>query len=274
MPAVILVAVAMLVVACGDAETDAETVLAETAPPETVAPAPEMLRVEVIATHPHDPTAFTEGFEITRFENTDGVLLEGTGLVGQSYLKASDLATGTELRRVSLDREFFGEGVTSTDTSIWQLTYRDHVAIERDPQTLAERRRVDYPDEGWGVCALRDGSHNLLTSNGTDTLTVREPENLAPARTVQVPLPVRLNELECAADGSVYANVWPSDLIVRLDPGSGAVLAIADASLLRAQLPAGAGVDVLNGIAEVPGTDRFLLTGKYWPTTYEVRIVG
>ena len=124
------------------------------------------------------------------------------------------------------------------------------------------------------MCALRDGSQNLLTSNGTDTLTVREPEKLGPRRTVQVPWPVRLNELECAADGSVYANAWPTETIVRLDPDTGAVLAVVDASQLRAQLPAGADVDVLNGIAEVPGTDRFLLTGKYWPTTFEVRIVG
>ncbi|HEY5856656.1 MAG TPA: glutaminyl-peptide cyclotransferase [Aldersonia sp.] len=255
--AVIIGAVGSLVVACGDAELAAAPVPAE------------LLRVEVVATHPHDPTAFTEGFEIA-----DGVLLEGTGLVGGSYLKASDLATGAELRRAPLDPVLFGEGITATDTSIWQLTYRDHVAIERDPQTLEQRRRIDYPEEGWGICALRDGSPNLLTSNGTDTLTVREPENLAPLWTVQVPMPVRLNELECAADGSVYANAWPTDTILRLDPDTGAVLAVVDASRLRSALPVGDDVDVLNGIAEVPGTDRFLLTGKYWPTTFEVRIVG
>ncbi|MFE9321185.1 glutaminyl-peptide cyclotransferase [Nocardia sp. NPDC052278] len=224
------------------------------------------LHIEVVGTRPHDPRAFTEGLEV------DGtVLYEATGMPGASGVRATDLTTGDELTRVELPTPYFGEGVTKADATLWQLTWKDRVAIARDPATLAERARTSYEGEGWGLCT-RAGK--LVMSNGTDTLTFRDPLTFAAIGTVTLTTRNRahLNELDCAADGSVYANSYPTDEILHIDPETGRVLAVIDASGL---LPATvrAHTDVLNGIAQLPGTDRFLITGKYWPTIFEVRFV-
>ncbi|MBF6413699.1 glutaminyl-peptide cyclotransferase [Nocardia cyriacigeorgica] len=224
------------------------------------------LVVEVLGTAPHDPRAFTQGLQIT-----DGVLYESTGMPGESGVRAVDRATGAELAAAELPPPLFGEGIAVAGATLWQLTWKDGIAFARDPATLAERRQVSYEGEGWGLCA-RDGQ--LVMSDGSATLAFRDPVTFA--RTGSVDLngrpSARLNELECAADGSVYANNWPTDEILRIDPGTGEILATIDASRL---LPPSerAGADVLNGITQIPGTDRFLLTGKYWPTMFEVRFV-
>jgi glutaminyl-peptide cyclotransferase len=222
------------------------------------------MNIEVLGTRPHDPKAFTQGLEIH-----GDILYEGTGLAGASSVRASRLATGAELARTELPAPYFGEGITLAGTTLWQLTWHDGVAIARDPATLAERGRVNYDGEGWGLCA---GAGRLIMSDGTDRLTFRDPETFAPTGSIELTSHngARLNELECAADGSVYANDWPTDTILRIDPDSGAVLGTADAAGL---LPATerAEADALNGIAQLPGTDRFLITGKNWPTMFEVR---
>ncbi|MEV4127695.1 glutaminyl-peptide cyclotransferase [Nocardia sp. NPDC049707] len=227
---------------------------------------PPRLRIEVVGTRPHDPRAFTEGLEV------DGtVLYESTGMPGASGVRVTDLTTGDELTRSELPAPYFGEGVTKAGTTLWQLTWRDRVAIARDPVTLAERTRASYDGEGWGLCTR---ANTVVMSNGTDTLTFRDPVTFAPTGTVTLTTRNRakLNELDCAADGSVYANAYPTDEILHIDPETGRVLAVIDASGL---LPATvrAGTDVLNGIAQLPGTDHFLITGKYWPTIFEVRFV-
>lgn len=240
----------------------------DTGAPDPSSPVPR-LRVEVVGTAPHDPTAFTQGLEVS-----DGEVLEGTGLVGRSYISARDLGTGVERVRVPLPDGMFGEGITVAGDTVWQLTWQDHVAFARDRDTLAERSRVEYDGEGWGLCAQPD---RLVMSDGTDTLTFRDPETFDPVGTVAVTrggAPVdMLNELECTDDGLVYANVWQTDEIVRIDPETGAVVAVIDASgLLTADQERGA--DVLNGIAAVPGTDRFLITGKLYPLVFDVRFVS
>nr|WP_218888476.1 glutaminyl-peptide cyclotransferase [Saccharopolyspora hordei] len=225
------------------------------------------LRPEVIRVLPHDRSSFTQGLEVS-----DGTLYEGTGLRGESLLRATDLATGQVRREVRLPGDLFGEGITVTGDRIWQLTWQEGVALERDRETLAELRRVEYSGEGWGLCF--DGTR-LVMSDGSDRLTFRDPATFAPTGSVEVRAegsPVEeLNELECV-DGQVWANVWRSDQIVRIDPASGQVTAVVDASgLLSPQQRAG--TDVLNGIAAVPGTDEFLLTGKLWPAVFRVRFV-
>lgn len=227
---------------------------------------PPRLHIEVVGTRPHDPRAFTQGLEV------DGtVLYESTGMTGASGVRVSDLTSGNELTRSELPAPYFGEGVTKAGATLWQLTWRDRVAIARDPVTLAERTRVSYDGEGWGLCTRAD---RLVMSNGTDTLTFRDPVTFAPTGTVTLTTRNRakLNELDCAADGSVYANAYLTDEILHIDPETGRVLGVIDASGL---LPATvrAGTDVLNGIAQLPGTDHFLITGKYWPTIFEVRFV-
>ncbi|MGH3989982.1 MAG: glutaminyl-peptide cyclotransferase, partial [Pseudonocardiaceae bacterium] len=145
------------------------------------------------------------------------------------------------------------------------------LAIERDPATLAERRRVTYQGEGWGLC--HDGDR-LVMSNGSDRLTFRDPVTFAPSGQVVVRLdgePVRkLNELDCAG-GVIWANIFQDDRILRINPSTGAVTGVVDASGLLGRPPQSTGV--LNGIAAIPGTDEFLVTGKNWPSLFRVRFV-
>nr|WP_189221107.1 glutaminyl-peptide cyclotransferase [Saccharothrix coeruleofusca] len=238
---------------------------AEPAPsPPPSSTAPTTARAEVLGTIPHDPEAFTQGLELA-----DGALYEGTGLEGRSSLRRLDPTTGEVAQRVELPAPLFGEGITVVDDRIWQLTWRDGVAIERDRASLRELRRVRYDGEGWGLCL--DGGR-LVMSDGTDELTFRDPVTFAETGAVRVtrdgrPLD-RLNELECV-DGQVWANVWQSEEVVRVDPASGRVLTTADLGPLRP--PGVPPTDVLNGIAAVPGTDEFLVTGKNWPTIFRIR---
>ncbi|MFG1783467.1 glutaminyl-peptide cyclotransferase [Rhodococcus oryzae] len=228
----------------------------------------ERLRVEVVGERPHDRGAFTQGLEVS-----DGELLEGTGMAGRSDLRAASLETGAERLRVPVPEQMFGEGITVAGDTVWQITWRDGVAIARDRDTLAERSRTRYEGEGWGLCAQSD---RLVMSDGSDTLTFRDPVTFEPRGTVAVTLDGqpqdRLNELECVGDTAVYANVWQTQQIVRIDPDSGRITAVIDASGLLTDEESRS-VDVLNGIAEVPGTDRFLITGKYYPRLFEVRFV-
>jgi glutamine cyclotransferase len=225
----------------------------------------EQLHVQVLATLPHDPTMYTEGLEIH-----NGLLYESSGLVGHSRLRAAPLSGGAPAQETLLPAPLFGEGLTVTDSRLWQLTWTNRVAIERDPATLVQRRQVEYQGEGWGLCY--DG-RRLVMSNGSDRLTFRDPVTFEPSGYVDVRqngTPVsRLNELECAG-GVVWANVFLTDHILRINPTTGAVTGVAGASGLYTGRSAD---DVLNGIAAIPGTDQFLITGKRWPSLFRVRFV-
>jgi glutaminyl-peptide cyclotransferase len=233
------------------------------------APAPdaavERLRPAVLAELPHDTDAFTQGLEL----GPDGTLYEGTGLAGHSQLRELDPATGAVRRQVALPGRLFGEGITVVDDRIWQLTWRDGVVLEWDRAGLTLRRQVPIEGEGWGLC--RDGDR-LVRSDGTERLRFHDPDSFAETGSVAVTLdgePVtELNELECA-DGQVWANIWQTDRIVRIDPADGRVTAVVDAAgLLDAERRSDA--DVLNGIAALGG-DEYLLTGKLWPASFRVR---
>ncbi len=241
------------------------------------------LRVQVLATVPHDPTAFTEGFELSADGRT---LWEGTGSTGASQLRATDPATGAVRRAVDLPSSQFGEGVTVLPDRIWQLTWKDGVVYERDPATLAVRRTLPYDREGWGMChttvssgvELRSAASpgDVVTSDGGADLMLRDPATFAARRTVPVTLggvPVdRLNELDCGDGHTVWANVWQTDDLVGIDLASGRITAVVDASGLRPRSTEDDPDAVLNGIAAIPGAPgEFLLTGKRWPTTFRVR---
>ena len=249
---------AALVLAAGCSRSPAE------GPPAT------SLRLEIVRVLPHDSTAFTEGLEVV-----DGSLYESTGRVGTSYLILSDLHTREPRQRIELDAHLFGEGIGIAAGKLWQITWRDGIAIERDPVTLAEKRRVRYDGEGWGLCGRGE---QLVMSDGSATLTFRDPATFDATGTVELTdyRNARLNELDCADDGFVYANDWPTSTILRIDPDNGQVATIDARGLLdnvqitEEQLGR---LDVLNGIAHLPGTDRFLITGKYWPVLFEVRFV-
>ncbi|MEV6604362.1 glutaminyl-peptide cyclotransferase [Kutzneria sp. NPDC051319] len=222
---------------------------------------PPHLRVEVLGTMPHDTSAFTEGYELA-----GGVLYESTGLQGSSTLRAVDPKTGRVQRSVDLPAEYFGEGIAVVGDRIWQLTWQQNVAMLRDRTTLEQLGTASYQDEGWGLCY--DG-RRLVMSDGTSLLTFRDPRTFAVTGHVQVAYEGRLNELECV-DGSVWANVYPTKTIIRVDPASGAVQGVADLSALG---PTGdtAADDVLNGISVAPTPGEFLVTGKRWPLAYRVR---
>ncbi|WP_415975440.1 glutaminyl-peptide cyclotransferase [Rhodococcus sp. 077-4] len=229
------------------------------------------LTTEIVREYDRGDDAFTQGFEI------DGdVLYEGTGLEGSSFVRRTSLGSMTELERVDLPSDLFGEGITVDGDTLWQITWQNGVAIARDRDTLAEQRRVNYDGEGWGLCSQAPDDR-LVMSDGSSTLTFRDPTSFDAQGTVDVTLdgnPVeRLNELECADDGSVYANVWQTFDIMRIAPETGNVTAVIDGTPLWDSMPASerSGADVFNGIAQIPGTDRFLVTGKYWPKIFEVR---
>ncbi|WP_308379742.1 glutaminyl-peptide cyclotransferase [Streptomyces sp. ISL-43] len=231
----------------------------------------QLLRAEVRGSLPHDPKAFTQGLE---FRN--GTLYESTGLVGQSSLRAGPPGKPATVS-AELPAPLFGEGITLSGTKLWQLTWRNGIAIERNPITLEERRRVSYQGEGWGLCRLRAATREwLVMSDGTDRLTFRDPDTFRATGGVNVrqdgQAMTRLNELECAPDGFVYANVYGTDTIVRIDVQTGTVTARIDASGLLTASERRASRH-LNGIAAVPGTDHFLITGKLWPRMFQVAFV-
>ncbi|HWM56582.1 MAG TPA: glutaminyl-peptide cyclotransferase [Pseudonocardia sp.] len=234
-------------------------------PPATTAP---VLRPQVLAELPHDPAAFTQGLEFA----PDGRLYEGTGIAGRSQLRELDPVTGAVRRSAALPGGLFGEGIAVVGDRIWQLSWRDGVALEWDRAAFTVLREVPLDGEGWGLC--RDGGR-LVRSDGTDRLRFHDPVTFAETGAVKVTLDgaplTELNELECVG-GQVWANVWGTDRIVRVDPRDGRVTAVVDATGLLDQQRR-AGTDVLNGIAAIGG-DEFLLTGKYWPVTFRVRLAG
>ncbi|MFE1308906.1 glutaminyl-peptide cyclotransferase [Streptomyces sp. NPDC058755] len=228
----------------------------------------EQLRVKVLEALPHDSDAFTEGLELA-----GNTLYESTGLSGASSVRAGPPGK-PPTARVALPAPMFGEGITVLGRTLWQLTWQNRIAIERDVTTLAELRRVAYPDDGWGMC-FQQSAHRLVTSDGSARLSFRDPRSLARKGELTVTEEARpvtgLNELECIG-AAVYANVLPTDRIVRIDPATGAVTANIDASGLLRGDEAVPG-STLNGIAAVPGTDQFLVTGKFWPRMFRVVFV-
>nr|WP_233158349.1 glutaminyl-peptide cyclotransferase [Actinokineospora bangkokensis] len=232
----------------------------------TSTPSSTRLRAEVVERLPHDPSAFTQGFEVA-----DGVLYEGTGLEGKSQVRALDPATGQVRSSADLPANFFGEGITVVGDDLWQITWKNGVAIKRDRATLREQGRVTYEGEGWGIC---HDNGRLVMSDGTNTLTFRDPRKFTIRSRVSVldadGRPVdKLNELECV-DGQVWANIWQTDRIVRINPVNGRVTGVVELTGLLTDAER-QGADVLNGIAAVPGTDEFLVTGKLWPAMFRVR---
>ena len=221
-------------------------------------------RAEVVATFPHDPGSFTQGLEMR-----DGKLYESAGGLGTSFVTVSTLETGAVATRADLAGDVFAEGLTVVGDKLWQLTWRNHVALLRDRATLAVEREFPLDGEGWGIC-YDAGRDLLVTSDGGSDLTLRDPRTFNPVRRVGVTLDGRprdrLNELECAG-GKVWANIWEDDEFVRIDLDSGRVTDTVQVG----QLPDFSS-GILNGIAALPATDDLLITGKNWPHLYRVRL--
>lgn len=232
--------------------------------PETQ-PVVRSLRVEVLRELSHQRDAYIQGLVWW-----NGQLFESTGREGESTLRRLDPRTGRVEQRIDLPAQYFGEGLALVDDRLIMLTWQSERAFTYDRDTFELEETFDYEGEGWGLCY--DGTR-LVMSDGSDRLTFRDPRTFEPIGEQAVRLrgqPLRdLNELECV-DGTVYANVWEEDFLVRIDPGTGRVTEYIDATgLLQGDDRIGA--EVLNGIAYDPTAGTFYITGKWWPKMFEVR---
>ncbi len=222
----------------------------------------------VRAVYNHDPQAFTQGLQYV-----DGTLFESTGRYGQSTLREVALESGDIIRKVSLANYFFGEGMTVIDATIYQLTWQSGICLVYDRETFEEQARFIYDTVGWG---LTDNGTHLIMSDGSNRLYYRDPGTFAITRTVSVTLRgaplTQLNELEYI-NGTIFANIWQTDLIALIDPASGKVTGLADLTGLLESYAATHGTNVLNGIAYNSETGRLLVTGKLWPNLFEIELI-
>ena len=224
---------------------------------------------EVVHTYPHDPAAFTQGLVFR-----DGVLLESTGR-SPSTIRKVRLEDGVVLQRRQLDPAYFGEGLTVFGDRMLTLTWKDGKGFIWNPETLLPEGEFAYSGEGWG---LTHDATRLILSDGTPSLRFLDPVTLTETGHVPVTLQGRplgqINELEWI-DGEVFANIWQTDFIVRIDPATGRITGVIDLSTLmpdRSELdPTDA---VLNGIAWDPVGRRLFVTGKNWPKLFEIRLTG
>lgn len=222
---------------------------------------------EVVGERPHDASAYTEGLVWDR-----GRMFESAGRYGRSQLRELDPETGRVLRRRRIPSGYFAEGLAVSGNRLVQLTWRENTAFVWGRDTFAPRGTFTYPGEGWGLTTL---GRRLVMSDGSATLRILDPRTFRVVRRVRVRDPGGgvgpLNELEVVR-GLVWANVWLSDEILVIDPANGRVRARLDLSGLRSRLPAGGRPEVLNGIAWERSTGDVLVTGKWWPRTFAIRV--
>ncbi|MBC8101100.1 MAG: glutaminyl-peptide cyclotransferase [Cytophagales bacterium] len=223
---------------------------------------------DVVKSYPHDRSAFTQGLVYT-----NGHLLESTGLNGRSSLREVDLATGTVLKKVDVSSEYFAEGLTEFQDKLYQLTWQSNRGFIYDRATFQKTGDFSYTGEGWG---LADDDRSLILSDGTSQIRFLDPVSLKVQRTIRVTfadsLPLdRLNELEYI-DGEIYANVWKTDSIARINPQTGRVTSWIDLTGLLPVSEQTSETDILNGIAYDPAGKRLFVTGKLWPKVYEIKL--
>jgi glutamine cyclotransferase len=219
----------------------------------------------IVHSYPHDAEAFTEGLEFR-----DGFLYESTGLHGRSSIRKVKLETGEVVQNRNLSRDYFGEGITFWKDELFELTWNSEIAFVYDATTFASRKTFTYRGEGWALTHDTDG---LIMSDGTAQLRFIDPATFKERRRITVTdagVPIRyLNELEWVK-GEIFANVYTTDYIARIDPTSGQVTGWID---VRGMLPRqNDGNTVPNGIAYDAARDRLLVTGKLWPRLFEIKL--
>jgi glutamine cyclotransferase len=228
------------------------------------------LGYEVINRYPHDSQAFTQGLVYDGCE----LLFEGTGLYGQSSLRLVNLRNGTVLKKTNLASDLFGEGVALWKNHIVQLTWKSGLGLVYDKQKLTKIGNFSYSTEGWGITS---DDKSLIMSDGSNVLHILDPESFAERGQIWVTangLPLTgLNELEYIK-GEIYANVWPTYWIAIISPKTGEVRArINLMGIMKKNETESKSVDVLNGIAYDAAGDRLFVTGKLWPSLYEIRLM-
>ena len=225
---------------------------------------------KIIHTYPHDARAFTQGLIYL-----NGRLYESTGLNGQSSIRMVDLSGGRVLQKYDLPAEYFGEGLTDWGSGLIQLTWLSHTGFVYDRFSFSLLRTFQYEGEGWGLTHDRT---RLIMSDGTSYLRFLDPKSFRETGRIHVTDDMgqaieNLNELEYI-HGEIYANIWRSDVIVRISPRTGKVLGRIDLNgIIDKESLAGSGA-VLNGIAYDAAGDRLFVTGKLWPKLFEIKITA
>ncbi|MQA29167.1 MAG: glutaminyl-peptide cyclotransferase [Luteitalea sp.] len=220
----------------------------------------------LVRAYPHDRDAFTQGLQYV-----DGLLYEGTGLNGRSSIRKTRLETGEVLQQRDLPEQYFGEGITIWNNELFQLTYQSGIGFVYDAQSFTPKRSFKYTGEGWG---LTHDQNSLIMSDGSEYLRFFDRATFAERRRLRVmaagsPLK-NLNELEYVK-GEIFANVWQTEHIARIDPATGRVTSYVDLRGLLTPREAAA-VDVLNGVAYDAAGDRLFVTGKLWPKVFEIKL--
>lgn len=230
-------------------------------------PPPKQYTYEVVKSYPHDDNAYTQGLFIH-----NNLLYESTGQRGQSTLRKVDLPTGRVLKSVALDNQYFGEGITELNGKIYQLTWQSQKGFVYNLETFEKIGEFTYSTEGWGITT--DGTYLLMT-DGSSHVRFIDPQTFKEVKSIEVytdqGVVNLLNELEYI-NGELWANVYTQDVIVAINPATGAVTKVVD---MRNLLPASLHTDnteVLNGIAYNGQTKQLYVTGKNWPRLYEVRL--
>lgn len=229
--------------------------------------APKILGFSIVATYPHDTASYTQGLQIY-----NGQLYEGTGNYGFSKLREVDLATGKTKRETALPKEFFGEGITILNDTVYQLTWREKKVFVYTLTDFKKIKEFDVNFEGWGL--TNNGTHLIVTTGGSD-LQFHNPADFSLVRTQSVTekgsASFNLNELEYI-DGYIYANQYQYPYIFKIDPANGEIVAKADLTRLWDRVKTiNPDADVPNGIAYDPATKKIYITGKWWPELYEVQ---
>ncbi|MBP6772985.1 MAG: glutaminyl-peptide cyclotransferase [Gemmatimonadaceae bacterium] len=222
---------------------------------------------EVVATHPHDTSSFTEGLFFH-----EGRLFESTGEVGTSYIREVELTTGRAIRQRDLAPPYFGEGTIVFGDKLYQLTWTSGKAFVYDWKTFKPTGEFTYDGEGW---ALTTDGTSLIMSNGTPMIRWRDPKTFAVTDSISVTdhgtAVTSLNELEWVK-GEIWANVWQSEQIARIDPKTGVVTGWIDLSGILKAIDRTGREDVLNGIAYDAANDRYYVTGKRWAKLFEIKL--
>jgi glutaminyl-peptide cyclotransferase len=229
--------------------------------------APKRYGYKVVHTYPHDTEAFTQGLVYDK-----GVLFEGTGQKSGSSLREVELQTGKVLRQHNLDPSLFGEGIALYKDRIYEVTWENKVGFVYDKSTFNVINKIYYSTQGWGLTTIGD---KLVMSDGSNLLAFYEPEMFTIISGIEVydneKKVESLNELEYI-NGEIWANIWMTDLIARIDPSSGKVLGYIDLKGILPEADRTPETDVLNGIAWDTDGKRIFITGKRWPKLFEIRL--
>ncbi|MEZ4972210.1 MAG: glutaminyl-peptide cyclotransferase [Cyclobacteriaceae bacterium] len=251
----VLLAITVLLIRCGSDKTGSDI------------KNPKLIDYKVVNSFPHDRESFIQGFVVHR-----GVLYESTGQ-DNSWVGIVDIKTGKADKKVTLDKQYFGEGITILNNKVYQLTWENKKGFVYDLESFEQIGDFTYNSEGWGIT---HNNQNLVMSDGTSTLHFLDTVTLKIVKNIEVTYegkPVNaLNELEFI-DGFIFANVWRTSLIAKIDINTGNIVGFLDLNpLVKQAIQLNPNADVLNGIAWHEGTESMLVTGKLWPYIYVLKL--